>query len=133
MVQTNKHPLHTAVIRQLGGGKDAISSAKDAARHGADGGFAGFTYYSDTQAFTARHRAAIAACVEEMAIDLGEDPIKLVQGFGCFRNDQPSGKAVALALYGGNAKDEDRQNVENALAWFALEEVGRRLLDEEEA
>ena len=125
-----KSKVYRAVIRQLGGGNDAIESAKDAARHGADGGFAGFTYTRDTVEFTRRNRAEITELVEEMARDLGDDPIALVQGFNCLRKDEPSEKAVAIALWGGRDTDEDLETVQNALAWFALEEVGRFLLDD---
>lgn len=124
------HPLAGAVLRQLGGGRYAIESAKDAANYGASGGFCGFTYYSDTHAFTSRNRRAIAEAVRDMADSLGEDPIVMVQGFGCFRHDKPDALAVAAALTGG--RHEDRGTVDNALAWFALEEVGRVLVDGDE-
>ena len=44
-------------VRQLGGGAEAIESARDAARHGADSGFHGFIYYAETVAFFKRHLA----------------------------------------------------------------------------
>lgn len=128
------HPLAPAVLRQLGGGADAVTSAIDAANHGADGGFGGFIYYTETCAFTARNRAAIAELAESMASDLGESgAIALVRGFRCLDKDTPE-SAIAHALYGGRKpKDKDCLDaidlVENALAWFALEEVGRAIAD----
>lgn len=122
---TESHPLAPAVLRQLGGGADAVQSALDAAEHGADGGFPGFTYYSDTCEFVKRNRKAIADAVEQMADDLGEDLIAMVRGFRCLEDDTPS-KAIALALFAGGDGD-DVMLVENALAWFALEEVGRAI------
>jgi hypothetical protein len=125
------HPLASAVLRQLGGGHEAIETAIDAGNHGADAGWCGFTYYKDTCAFTARNRAAIAQAVEALAVDLGEQPIAMVRAFHCLKDNGVEDKHVALALYGGKAHDKDTQDgvdlVENALAWFALEEVGRAL------
>lgn len=127
------HPLASAVLRQLGGGADAVQSAIDAANHGADGGFGGFITYAENERFATRHRAKIAAAVEELADDLGEDPIGLVRGFGCLKDDPPAVAAVSVALFGGRVPkglEDDLLMVRNALAWFALEEVGRRIADD---
>lgn len=127
------HPLAGIVLAQLGGGQDAIQSARDAANHGAVAGFPGFTYYTDTQAFVRRNRKRIAECVEQMADDLGEGgAIQLVQSFNCLCDDKPSERAVSAALYGGRGDDPDElTQVENALAWFALEEVGHAIVSAE--
>ena len=122
---SSAHPLAVAVIEQLGGWDDNTASTLiDVANNGADRGFSGFIYFSDTCDFTTRHRQAIADAVEEMAEELGEDPIRMVQGFRCV--DDATTKDVAIALYvDGSHKDEGNVVlVENALAWFALEEVG---------
>ena len=125
------HPMAPAVLRQLGGGADAVSSALDAASHGADSGFSGFTYYRDTIVFALRHRRAIAQMVRDMASDLGEEPIRMVKGFRCLADLEDADEAIALALYGGRARSKDvADSVDlalNALAWFALEEVGHAI------
>jgi len=124
------HPLARAVLNELGGDDDAIQTAMDAARYGADAGFPSFTYYKDTCAFTKKHRRAIRAAVEDMAEQLGEkSAVGLVKGFRCLR-DGIEESAIALALYGGHGGEDEEDGVmlvENALAWFALEEVGRAL------
>jgi hypothetical protein len=113
--------LVRAVVRQLGG-RDYLA---DVARHGADAGFPGFMYYSDTVAFFKRNRAAILALVESMANDLGEEPLAMVAHFNCLAPADNQEKAsIARCLYGGRLTDDDTQ-VANALAWFALEEVAR--------
>ena len=120
--------LIRAVCRQIGD-KDSL---RDVCRGGADAGFAGFTYYSDTVAFFKRQRSAIADFAENMASDMGEgDAVKLVSGFNCFRGSQPGELTASIArcLYGGRLREEDTQ-VANALAWFALEEVARAVADE---
>jgi hypothetical protein len=129
------HPLAPAVLRQLGGGKDAVSSAIDAAQHGADAGFPGFTYYADTTAFAILNRMNIGYSLALQADDLGEDgPVSLVRKFRCLSGgNAPSEEAIALALYGGRIPpgNEDLEDeigtVLNALAWWALEEVGHAI------
>ena len=66
--------LINAVIRQLGG-KYRLA---DIYLHGVDGGYPGFTYYTDTVAFYKRHKTAINALVMEQADELGEDPVQMV-------------------------------------------------------
>lgn len=126
------HPLAPAVLRQLGGGRDAVQSAIDAAQHGADGGFPGFTYHSDTIRFASRHRAAIRAALADDADNLGESgAIGLVRSFACFRGDQPTEDAVAEALHRPADRDRDdisdADSVRNALSWYALATVGRAI------
>lgn len=121
------HPLASIVLRQLGGGKDAISSAIEAGEHGADAGWPGFTWHSDTVPWAKRHRAAILKACRDMMDDLGE-PGTIAQFLGtfrCLRDYRPVDIESALGSY---PTDEDITTaVYNALAWFALEEVGRAL------
>jgi len=141
--------LVRAVVRQLGD----KTYLEDVHNHGADAGYSGFTYYSDTVKFFKAHRKAITALVESMANDLGESPVDMVAGFQClggreiqkavnenrFREHlHESAKqkvineyapSVSRCLYGGRLTDEDT-TVANALAWFALEEVARAFCDE---
>lgn len=132
--------LCRAVIRQIG----TREALEDVAKHGAGGGFPGFTYHSDTVPFFRRHRKAIVGLVERMADDLGENPADMVAGFQCLggqqRRDALRGEpernrrealreylpSVSRCLYGGRLTDDDTQ-VANALTWFALEEVARAL------
>lgn len=117
--------------------EDAISQAKDAGSHGADAEWPGFIYYSDTCRFTKENREAIAELVRDFADDLGQGVIEFVRSFRCVENDT-SDKAIASALWGPGSTDSstnynhDIEMTENALAWFALEEVGRYLADREE-
>ncbi len=115
------HPLASAVLRQLGGGKEAIQTAIDAANHGADGGFNGFSYYSDTVKFAKRNLKKILPLVEQEASDIGEPPL---EGWRSLK----SVRCPLLAL--ADKSNEDHDLVMNALAWWALETVGRALEDE---
>ena len=114
------HALVAAVIKQTG-----RENLEDIARHGVDGGFAGFTYYTDTVPFFRRNRAAIVALVNGMAEEFGQEPMALVAGFRCLEPaDDETRASIGRCLYGGRVGDADTQ-VANALAWFAAEEVAR--------
>lgn len=120
--------LVRAVVRQLGGWESFTESAADIANHGIDGGFTGFIYSTDTEAFAKRNRENIAKMASEQASDFGTSIAEMIQGFGCFRNDEPTDEEIGLALYAGKDK-EDGANVLNALAWYAGEEVARAYVD----
>lgn len=109
-----------AVVKQAGGWDSFKEMADDVTNHGADGGFSGFIYYTDTVKFTKRHKAAILEMAKQMADDLGEPLYKMIGGFNCLKISE--GEA-AEAIH--NPRSEDQTNVLNALAWFALEEVSR--------
>lgn len=116
--------LIRAVIRQIGGFDSFKQSARDVANHGANGGFSGFIYYTDTNAFFKRNKAAILECAKALANDLGEDVFAMIAGFNCLKTD-----AVAVSEAIHNPRTNDPENVRNALAWFALEEVARSYSD----
>ena len=130
--------LIQAVVDDIG-----RESIQDVINHGIDGGFNGFIYYTDTIAFYQKHRDAINSWVKDMADDLGENPVEMVGGFGCLKwYDHKAGKwtepegrdKIGVCIYGGSipendTKDGDFELVQNALAWFAAEEVCRLFED----
>jgi len=118
--------LKNAVIRAIGG-KDSL---KDVYNHGADAGYPGFTYYHDTCKFYTCHKKFINELAEEMAADLGEDVIHMVQNFNCIKGDYSTAE-IAKTMYSRRSEKEknDLCSIDNALAWFALEEVAREIYD----
>lgn len=122
-------PLVRAVVRQMGGWESFTESAQDITNHGIDGGFHGFIYYRDTEAFAKRNRELIAQMASEQASEFGTGVIEMIRGFGCFRNGtKPTDEEIGSALYAG--KDaKDGLPVLNALAWYAGEEVSRAYCD----
>lgn len=116
--------LIRAVVRQCGGWDSFKEMAEDVANHGANCGFSGFIYYRDTVAFTERNIDSIMESVTQLAADIGEKPISMIASFNCLKMDDLD---VAEALY--NKKSDERTNVFNALAWYALEEVSRSYCD----
>ena len=121
------HPLRKAVQRQMGytakEKDDFISTLRDVNRGGADAGFGGFTYYKDTIAFYKRNREQILSSLGEMADSLGEGVLEMVASFQCLKSCNLTTSEVAKAIYTG--KGECVEQIQNALAWFALEEVAR--------
>ena len=128
------HPLASAVLRQLGGGRDAIGLARDAANHGADGGFPGFTYSVDCRAFYRRNKKEINKAMSEMADDCGLGGLfDMVRGFGTFRHDEskPTDEEIGSVMYGdGSDAGDMASRLYDVFAWFALEEVGRAIVDQ---
>jgi len=115
--------LIRSVVRQIGGWDEFKERAPDVAAYGADGGFSGFIYYADTVPFAKRNKAIILEYAESMAGDIGADggALGLIAGFNCLSD--LTALDVASAIYKRN--DDNAQQVFNALAWFAVEEVSR--------
>lgn len=128
--QSNLNPkLIRAVVRQFGGWESFCNSASDVCRGGINGGFSGFIYYTETQAFAKRNRSLIAEMAEQQASEFGNSVTEMIQGFGCFRNgEKPTDSEIGMALYAGKEK-ENSAPVLNALAWYAGEEVCRSYCD----
>jgi hypothetical protein len=124
--------IERAVIRQLGyrtAKGECLETLQDVARHGADAGFGGFTYYRDTVAFYKKNRAEIVELVEGLAQELGEEPLAMVAGFNCLKDHGVTVGEVGKVLY-GQVRGDVAELIANALSWFALEEVARRLSDD---
>ena len=114
--------LVNPVVNQLGGWDNAQDELRgvSSCSCGAAGGFGGFIYYSETVAFARKHRSEIVKSIEELADDLGEGVLEMVQNFNCIKGDYTTTE-IGKALYG--RYDEEYDYIYNALAWYALEEV----------
>jgi hypothetical protein len=121
--------LIRAVVRQHGGDWDYFCEhASDVSRYGADSGWPGFTYYSDTMPFFRRNRQSILEMAEQMADDVGyPGMLAMIASFGCLKDCKFSQDEIAKALY--TSKGEHTDGIQNAMAWFALEEVARSYCD----
>ena len=93
--------LHTAVKDHSGLSDDDLLQV---AEHGAEAGFSGFIYYTDTCKFYEDNEQLIYDLLNEMADDMGySSPDELVATFRCDTSSPDARK--------------------NALAWFALEQA----------
>jgi len=120
--------LQTAVINQLGYDElteGCITTLEDIASHGADAGWEGFTYYSDTGEFYVENKAPILTALEEAVEAFGSDGVvSLVKTFKCAQDSTED--EIAQTLY----SSEIDTYVAKCLAWFALEQVAYELTGE---
>jgi len=119
------HPLKRAVMRQFGDSESFYESVPDITNYGASGGVSGFIYYTDTVAFTKRNKAKIMQCLEELSSDCGESIISMLSQRKCLKG--LTQREIMEGLY--NPKSDDKTQVYNALAWYALEDVAHLVYD----
>ncbi len=124
--------LIRAVVKNMNGWDSFKKSAQDVVDHGASCGFGNFIYYTDTVAFTAKNRKAIAELAAQQAADFGDySEIEMILGFNVIKkdNDDLTSSDIARALYGHLTDDDKKTTIYNVLAWYALEEVSRAYCD----
>ncbi len=122
-VENTRFPrLTRAVLRRVD-----RETLEDVARHSADAGWSGFTYYSDTVAFFKAHKADILAMAKSDAEQFGVDMLSMILGFGCLSGSSPKYTVdeIAEALYAG--RGDNANVIRNAMAWYALESIAREL------
>lgn len=117
--------LVRAVVRQMGGWESFKEKAPDITRHGIDGGYGGFIYYSETEPFAKRNRKEILEMASTQAKEIGVGLVEMIMVFGCFRYNKPTESEIVEALAGRGTETQ----VPNALAWYAGEEVARAYCD----
>lgn len=83
----------------------------DIAAHGADSGWAGLTYYSDTTKLYTKYKADIWEMLIQDAEDMGENVFEMISHFGGAKNVS------------------DCETFENLMVWYAAERVARELTD----
>ena len=127
--------LIRAIVSGNGGWDEFKTKAQDIADHGSQTGCGGFIYYTETMAFTAKHRPLIVEFAEEQAEDLGYNSvITMIQDFNTIKGYDFSYSDIVKALYGRlNNNDPDqyyiKEQVYNVLCWYIEEEVSRSFVD----
>lgn len=106
-----------------------LQTCRDVCNSGANAGFGGFTYYSDTCAFFADNERLIMRLAREMADEFGQGLSEFIASFNCLHGYKV---ADVEAWREDDADDDTACQIENALAWFTLEEVARYVTDNEE-
>ena len=105
------------------------STLEDITNNGADGGFGGFIYYSETNKFARENMHLILDQVKELADNLGETPLEMISSFRSLKDDKIDPLEIASIIYERTSPESQADGTEtvvlNALAWFALEEVAR--------
>lgn len=126
--------LIRAVVNQLGGWEYFQEKAPDITNHGAACGFGGIIYYTETVAFSKKHKKLILESAEQLAADIGDgDAFQLIAGFNCLKDLELSPGQIAALIYGKEPRDDDKAadytQLFNALCWFAAEEVCHSYVD----
>lgn len=116
--------LIDAVVEQIGDTDYLL----DVANHGAQGGYSGFTYYSDTIEFWNKNRINIRKLASIQADEMGLGMLEMIAGFNCLKQLDLSLDEVAAVIY-TDKETENRTAILNAMAWYALEEVARSYSD----
>ena len=98
---------------------------QDVNNYGANAGYGGFIYYSETHAFTIRYRKYIVMLLEDTADQIDQSIEEMVAGFRTFRKSKMDlqDRRDLYKLLGGGKPSQG--TITNVMAWFALEEVCR--------
>lgn len=123
--------LQQRVIEQLSGeselNEDNASTLNDIARYGADSGFNGFIYYSDTCKFFDDNKDLIMEQLLEDRINMGYSSLtEMLSSFKCFK-DVDNYNIEAFLIDSDDESNEDQTTLKNGLAWYALESAAWQL------
>ena len=102
---------------------ELFDTLEDVSKHGADGGFGAFCYYSDTVKFAVDNKKDILILCQSLADDIGEDVLSMIAGFNCLKDMDLKPSEVGAVVYGNDHDSDEAIQILNALAWFALEET----------
>ena len=127
----NLTELQQRVIEQLSGeselNEDNAGSLKDVANNGADAGFVGFTYYSDTCKFFDDNKDLIMEQLLEDRWSIGYKSLtEMLSSFKCFKGVDTY-NIEAFLINSDDESNEEQTTLKNGLAWYALESVAWQL------
>ena len=127
----NLTELQKRVIEQLSGeselDQDNASTLKDIASYGADAGFVGFTYYSDTCKFFDDNKDLIFEQLLDDRTNIGYNSLtEMLSSFRCFK-DVDTYDIEAFLINSEDESNEEQTTLKNGLAWYALESVAWQL------
>ena len=122
--------LIDSVIAHLNCEDDEIDSTmRDIRNNGADGGFSGFIYYSETCKFARENMAEIYRHAKNEAVEeLGIGPLEMIAGFNCLHGVSAVTVGKIMCDGYGSIDDATRDaetSILNAWAWYALEEAAQ--------
>ena len=116
--------LINAVLDRIGY-KENKGIVQDVNNSGANAGYSGFIYCSETHSFTIRYRKYIVMLLENTAEQMEQSIEEMVAGFRVFsrcKMDLQDRRDLYKLLGGGKPS---QGTITNVMAWFALEEVCR--------
>lgn len=113
-------------------GSELFAALQNIVNHGADSGFSGFTYHADTCQFTLDNWSDIVELCREMidgCYDAGTSLAQFIAGFNCMKGYTVA-EVERVLMDRTNEELDGHTTVLNALAWFALEETARAIVEE---
>ena len=127
----NLTDLQQRVIEQLSGenelNEDNASTLKDVANYGADAGFVGFTYYSDTCKFFDDNKELIFKQLLDDRVNIGYNSLmEMLSSFRCFK-DVDTYDIETFLINSDDESNNEQTTLKNGLAWYALETVASQL------
>ena len=117
--------LQNNIIEQLGynlDGSDAddlMTYLGDVNNSGADAGYNGFTYYTETEKFFDDNRNEILSTLVDISDEMGTN---VMESLASFRYLKDMERSIENFLLGLECDEADEVTIKNSLAWFALEE-----------
>ena len=123
--------LQQRVIEQLSGenelNEDNAGILKNVANYGADAGFVGFTYYSDTCKFFDDNKDLIFEQLLNDRINIGYNSLaEMLSSFRCFKYVDTY-DIEAFLINSDDESNNEQTTLKNGLAWYALETVAYQL------
>lgn len=127
----NLTELQQRVIEQLSGeselNKGNASTLRDVANNGADVGFSGFIYYSETCNFFDDNKDLIFEQLLDDRASMGYNSLtEMLSSFKCFK-DVDTYDMEAFLINSEDESNEEQTTLKNGLAWYALESVAWQL------
>lgn len=136
--------LQAAVLEQLTDGywwfcgdyypetdSELSDTLSDIASNGADAGWVGFTYHADTCQFALDNWSDIVELCREMidgCYNAGTSLAQFIAGFNCMKGYTVA-EVERVLMDRTNEELDGHTAVLNALAWFALEETARAIVE----
>lgn len=117
--------LIRAVVRQAGGWESFQKITADVAQYGADIGWAGFKYHTETLKFFLAYRDLIRQLIEKTAAKRRDTAIGLILSFP-YHNTNRNLDAIGITLYG--PRSSINTAIAKAIACFTLDMVAREYL-----
>lgn len=120
-----KSKLVKAILEQLGAStlEEAKQELENVTQGGANCGISGFIYHSELLEFFRSNRGLIKENLQELASDLGEDCLKMIQSYNCLKDCDLSLDDIAEVFYCGNIDGECGTMIVDALCWSVLENL----------
>jgi hypothetical protein len=127
----SNYPEFTKIINAVISQVSEVEILQDVMNHGANCGYGGITYYSDTVKFAENkaNRKQIISMLEMQANYLGVEVVEMFSGFGTFRNN-PMDNEDKRDLYRYLSETKCQSyTIPNLMCWYACEEVARWIFD----